>query len=105
MAERRGRRVAGLAGLDIAAIFRGGARKVEQVVHDLLVLEHGAITASAILAIGPAILVTLPFGADFLPVSRAVANIGQTFPPVAVLTLRVPLFGFGTTPTLVALFL
>ena len=44
-------------------------------------------------------------GAKFLPLSRAIVNIGQTFPPVAVLALAVPLVGFGETPTLIALFL
>jgi osmoprotectant transport system permease protein len=33
------------------------------------------------------------------------SNTGQTFPPVAVLALAVPVLGFGTAPTLVALFL
>src|SRR6185312_16006454 len=31
-------------------------------------------------------------------------NIGQTFPPVAVLAVAVPLVGFGEKPTLIALF-
>jgi osmoprotectant transport system permease protein len=75
-----------------------------------LTLSHLGIVAAAmalssIVAIGLAILVTRPLGADFLPVSRALANIGQTFPPVAVLALSVPMLGFGTAPTLVALFL
>ena len=61
--------------------------------------------AASLVAIGLAILVTRPFGADFLPLSRSIANIGQTFPPVAVLALAVPALGFGTAPTLVALFL
>jgi len=51
------------------------------------------------------VLVTRPFGAEFLPLSRSLANIGQTFPPVAVLALAVPVLGFGAAPTLVALFL
>jgi len=63
------------------------------------------MVAASLIAIGFAILVTRPFGADFLPLSRSVANIGQTFPPVAVLALAVPALGFGTAPTLVALFL
>ncbi|MCT7654172.1 hypothetical protein MBH78_03955 [Oceanimonas sp. NS1] len=33
------------------------------------------------------------------------ANLGQTFPPVAVLALAVPALGFGLMPTLVALLL
>ena len=64
-----------------------------------------ATLASTIIAVGLAIIVTRPFGAEFLPLSRSLANIGQTFPPVAVLALAVPVLGFGTAPTLVALFL
>ncbi len=64
-----------------------------------------ATTAAIIVAIGLAILVTRPFGAEFLPLSRSLVNIGQTFPPVAVLALAVPAVGFGEKPTLIALFL
>lgn len=64
-----------------------------------------ATLASTIVAISLAILVTRPFGAEFLSLSRSLANVGQTFPPVAVLALAVPILGFGTEPTLVALFL
>jgi len=64
-----------------------------------------ATVAATILALALAILVTRPFGAEFLPLSRSLVNIGQTFPPVAVLALAVPAVGFGETPTLIALFL
>lgn len=64
-----------------------------------------ATLASTLVAVGLAIVVTRPFGAEFLPLSRSLANIGQTFPPVAVLALCVPILGFGAGPTLVALFL
>ena len=64
-----------------------------------------ATLASTIVAVGLAILVTRPAGRDFLALSRSLSNIGQTFPPVAVLAIAVPLLGFGTAPTLVALFL
>jgi osmoprotectant transport system permease protein len=50
------------------------------------------------------IFVTRPAGAAFLPLSRTLVNIGQTFPPVAVLAVAVPLVGFGQLPTLIALF-
>ncbi|MBJ6985834.1 MULTISPECIES: ABC transporter permease [unclassified Devosia] len=75
-----------------------------------LVLSHlglvlAATLAGAVLAVGLAILVTRPFGREFLPLSRTLANVGQTFPPVAVLALAVPILGFGTAPTLLALFL
>ena len=75
-----------------------------------LTLNHlgivlAATLAATIVAVGLAVLVTRPSGRDFLPLSRSIANIGQTFPPVAVLAIAVPLLGFGTAPTLVALFL
>lgn len=64
-----------------------------------------AIGAAAIVAVGLAIFVTRSIGAEFLALSRAIVNIGQTFPPVAVLALAVPAVGFGETPTRIALFL
>lgn len=75
-----------------------------------LTINHLEIVAAATIAatlvsVGLAILVTRPVGREFLPLSRSIANIGQTFPPVAVLAIAVPLLGFGTPPTLVALFL
>jgi osmoprotectant transport system permease protein len=75
-----------------------------------LTLNHiaivaGATLAGSIVAISLAILVTRPAGREFLPLSRTLANIGQTFPPVAVLALAVPVLGFGTAPTVLALFL
>jgi osmoprotectant transport system permease protein len=70
-----------------------------------LVIVAAATLAGSIVAIGLAILVTRPAGREFLPLSRTLANAGQTFPPVAVLALAVPVLGFGTAPTLLALFL
>ena len=63
-----------------------------------------AAAASTVAAVGLGILVTRPAGAQFLPLSRTLVNIGQTFPPVAVLAVAVPLVGFGEKPTLIALF-
>jgi osmoprotectant transport system permease protein len=70
-----------------------------------LLLVFGAALVSTVLAVGLGIFVTRPAGTEFLPLSRAVVNIGQTFPPVAVLALAVPIVGFGGAPTLLALFL
>lgn len=75
-----------------------------------LTLQHLRIVAIAtiaasIVALTFAILVTREFGKEFLPLSRSIVNIGQTFPPVAVLALAVPAVGFGEKPTLIALFL
>ncbi len=63
-----------------------------------------ATAASAVVAVGLGILVTRASGTQFLPLSRSLVNIGQTFPPVAVLAIAVPLVGFGLKPTLIALF-
>jgi osmoprotectant transport system permease protein len=75
----------------------------------LLALAHlGTVclasAASTLVAVGLGILVTRPSGAEFLPLSRTLVNVGQTFPPVAVLAIAVPLVGFGEAPTLLALF-
>jgi osmoprotectant transport system permease protein len=60
--------------------------------------------ASTVAAVGLGIFVTRPAGVQFLALSRTLVNIGQTFPPVAVLAVAVPLVGFGEKPTLIALF-
>nr|CAD6615552.1 ABC transporter permease [Rhizobium sp. TCK] len=85
------------------AIYNQGSLLLLTTQHLLTVAI--AITAAAIVAIGLAILVSRPVGREFLPLSRSLVNIGQTFPPVAVLALAVPIFGFGEKPTLIALFL
>jgi len=69
-----------------------------------LVTVLAAAAASTLVAVALGIFVTRPAGAQFLPLSRTLVNIGQTFPPVAVLAVAVPLVGFGQTPTLIALF-
>ncbi|MGE0583856.1 MAG: ABC transporter permease [Flavobacteriaceae bacterium] len=76
-----------------------------QLTLNHLLLVGAAVLAAAIVSIGLAIFVTRPAGAEFLPLSRALANVGQTFPPVAVLALAVPALGFGAAPTFVALFI
>lgn len=70
-----------------------------------LALVVAAVSAATVIAVGLAVLVTRPAWTEFLPLSRALANIGQTFPPIAVLALAVPAMGFGNGPTLIALFL
>jgi osmoprotectant transport system permease protein len=72
------------------------------VSHLLTVLVAAA--ASTVVAVALGIFVTRPAGAAFLPLSRTLVNVGQTFPPVAVLAVAVPLVGFGQAPTLIALF-
>ncbi|KUZ43763.1 ABC transporter permease [Burkholderia territorii] len=75
-----------------------------------LTLAHlGTVALSSLIgtvvAVAAGIAVTRPSGADFLPVARSVVDIGQTFPPVAVLALAVPAVGFGLKPVLIALVL
>ncbi|HBB83586.1 MAG TPA: ABC transporter [Sulfitobacter sp.] len=70
-----------------------------------LALVAMASAAATVVAVTLAVLVTRPAGAAFRPLSRTITNMGQTFPPVAVLALAVPALGFGAGPTLVALFL
>lgn len=85
------------------AIYNQGSLLGLTLLHLRTVLI--ATLAATIIAVLLAILVTRPFGAEFLALSRSLVNIGQTFPPVAVLALAVPAVGFGEKPTLIALFL
>jgi osmoprotectant transport system permease protein len=85
------------------AIYNQGSLLSLTLLHLRTVLI--ATLAATIIAVLLAILVTRPFGAEFLALSRSLVNIGQTFPPVAVLALAVPAVGFGERPTLIALFL
>ncbi|WP_206614564.1 ABC transporter permease [Methylobacterium sp.] len=70
-----------------------------------LLLVAAATTIAAAIALGLAVAATRPAGRDVLPFARSVVRIGQTFPPVAVLALAVPILGFGAVPTLIALVL
>jgi osmoprotectant transport system permease protein len=73
-----------------------------------LTLSHlGLVIVSSSVAclIGVAVglFVSQPVGREFLPLAQSIAAIGQTFPPVAVLAVAVPLTGYGAAPTLFAL--
>ncbi|MBB2972410.1 ABC transporter permease [Mesorhizobium sp. RMAD-H1] len=85
------------------AIYNQGSLLALTLQH-LRIVFIATLAATAV-ALALAILVTRPVGAEFLPLSRSLVNVGQTFPPVAVLALAVPAIGFGEKPTLIALFL
>jgi osmoprotectant transport system permease protein len=73
-----------------------------------LFLYHAALVAlsslaAAVIGIGLGIIATREWGQEFRPLLEALATIGQTFPPVAVLALAVPAFGYGPVPTMIAL--
>ncbi|SDF35849.1 ABC transporter permease [Limimaricola pyoseonensis] len=69
--------------------------------HVVLVAAAGAV--AAVVGIGLGILVTRPRGAEFMTLARMASNLGQTFPPIAVLAVAVPIVGFGFEPTFIAL--
>lgn len=71
--------------------------------HLLLVVLSSA--AATVIGMALGLLVTRNRGKRFMPVVRDLSSLAQTVPPVAVLALSVPLLGYGSTPTVVALFL
>lgn len=95
-------------------ILRSLFPQESQVLHpraSLLVLigEHIRLvvissTLTILVGVPVGIWVTRPSGRNFLPIVTDLTSFGQTFPPVAVLALAVPMLGFGLKPTVVALF-
>ena len=76
-----------------------------QLVREHIVLVFVSSGLSTLTGLGLGILVTRSWGRDFLISVNALASMGQTFPPVAVLAVAVPVVGFGFKPTIIALFL
>ena len=71
-----------------------------------LALAHFALVGSSSLVaviIGAGIAVTRSWGTEFRPLVETIAAVGQTFPPVAVLAIAVPVMGFGPEPAIIAL--
>jgi osmoprotectant transport system permease protein len=73
-----------------------------------LVMAHLALVgassiAAIVLGVTAGIFVTRPVGAEFRGIVETIVAMGQTFPPVAVLALAVPITGFGSQPALIAL--
>lgn len=70
-------------------------------------LEIVGISSGLTLLVGLplGIWVTRPSGRDFRQLVAASVDFGQTFPPVAVLALMMPVLGLGLWPAIVALFL
>lgn len=60
-------------------------------------------TLSAAIGVAAGIFVTRPAGAEFRSMVETVTAAGQSFPPVAVLAIAVPVIGFGAEPALIAL--
>ena len=73
-----------------------------------LVLAHLWLVAAAsaisiAIGIGAGVYVTHGQGREFRRLVETLSAMGQTFPPVAVLALVVPMIGFGFWPALIAL--
>jgi osmoprotectant transport system permease protein len=68
-------------------------------------LQIVGISSAVTLLIGIplGIWVTRPSGADFREIVAAAVDFGQTFPPIAVLALMMPILGLGLRPAIVAL--
>lgn len=99
------------SGALFSALFPQLSRPVyQQESFVALTLAHfWLVGVSSLLAIvmglGAGILVTRPWGREFRPLVETIAAIGQTFPPVAVLAIAVPVMGFGREPAIIALVL
>lgn len=70
-----------------------------------LVLVGASSGAAVLLGVGAGIFATRPAGAEFRGLVATIVAIGQTFPPVAVLAVAVPVIGFGFCPAFIALLL
>jgi osmoprotectant transport system permease protein len=73
-----------------------------------LTLSHLGLVAAASLVVvaagvGVGVGVTRRAGREFAGIVGTVTAIGQTFPPVAILAIAVPMIGFGAGPTIIAL--
>lgn len=99
------------SGVLFSALFPQLPRPVyQQESFVALTLAHfWLVGVSSVLAIavglGAGILVTRPWGREFRPLVETIAAVGQTFPPVAVLAIAVPVMGFGREPAVIALIL
>jgi osmoprotectant transport system permease protein len=69
--------------------------------HLALVGVSSAVTI--VIGIPLGIFVTRRRGAEFRSLVIAATDLGQTFPPIAVLALAMPVLGFGFWPTVMAL--
>jgi osmoprotectant transport system permease protein len=92
-----------------ALLFPGQDRPLyEQDSFWSLTLAHLSLVAassavSVVVGVAAGLFVTRPSGREFRPLVETIVAMGQTFPPLAVLAVAVPLLGFGPAPALIAL--
>jgi len=70
-----------------------------------MLIVAGSMSGVLALGLPLAVWVTRRTGRPFLPIVSNTVAMGQTFPPVAVLFLALPIFGFGPRAVVLALFL
>ena len=103
--------VPGLLEPVLRLLFPGNAELVyRRASIGRLIVEHLYLVglssiAAAVVGLLIGIGVTRTSGRAFLPLAQDASSLAQTFPPVAVLALAVPIFGFGFRPTVIALFI
>jgi osmoprotectant transport system permease protein len=100
---------------ELRPVVRWAFPGIEPVIYQrssfpALFLSHLGLVAAAsgaaiVVGVSLAYFVTRPAGHDFRAMVDAIATVGQTFPPAAVLAIAVPIVGFGPRPTVIALFL
>ena len=71
--------------------------------HVQLVVVSSVI--AMVIGVGVGIGVTRPAGREFRSLLETLVAVGQTFPPVAVLAVAVPVMGFSQQPAIIALVL
>lgn len=92
-----------------AALFPALPRPVylQEPLAQLLWQHLGLVVLSSAIAVllgtAAGVAATRPAGRAFRPLLEALAAMGQTFPPVAILAVAVPAVGFGELPALIAL--
>lgn len=94
----------------LSAIFPGARTPIYPVPLADLTWQHLAIVGASsgltlLAGIPLGIWVTRKAGRDFRDIVSTGVDFGQTFPPVAVLAVMMPILGFGLRPAVVALFL
>jgi osmoprotectant transport system permease protein len=92
-----------------AALFPALPRPVylQEPMADLMWQHIGLVVVSSSIAMLLATLAglatTTKAGQALRPMMETLASMGQTFPPVAILAVAVPVVGFGELPALIAL--
>lgn len=70
-----------------------------------LMLVGISSVVAVVIGVGLGVAVTRPAGLEFRSLVETITAAGQTFPPVAVLAIAIPVMGFGQQPAIIALVL